>query len=82
VYHLGGTHARDILENRTRRPLFPSTILVSTTPAKLGPRSMIGNIRIPAICGRGCRRIRCGAATASAPVQEIKKVSAKYAATG
>jgi hypothetical protein len=43
---------------------------------------MTGNIRMPVICGRGSWRMRCGAATASAPVQEIKKVSAKYVTTG
>jgi hypothetical protein len=51
-------------------------------PAKLGPRSMTGNIRMAVIFGRGSSRMRCGAAMASAPVQEIKKVSVKYATTG
>jgi hypothetical protein len=77
VYHLSGTPARNIWETKTRRPLFPSTILVNTMPARLGPRSMTGNIRMPLIWGRGWWRKRCGAATASAPVQEITKVSAK-----
>jgi hypothetical protein len=43
---------------------------------------MTGNIKMPVIFGRGWWRMRCGAATASAPVQEIKNVSAKYATTG
>src|SRR5271169_7118741 len=47
MYHLAEIHARDILENRRRMPLFPSTILVDRTQATLGPRSMAGNIRMP-----------------------------------
>jgi len=56
--------------------------LLHTMPARIGPRSMTGNIRMPVIFGRGWRRMRCGAATASAPLQEIKNVSAKYPTTG
>src|SRR5215472_13164722 len=82
AYHLNGTCGRSIWRNRVRRPLFPSMIIVNTTPARLGPKSMTGNIRIPVAVGNGWWRISCGAATASAPIQEIKKVMAKYATRG
>src|SRR5215831_8442238 len=82
VYQTAGTLARNIRENRPRKPFLPSTILVSTMPAKLGPRSMTGNIRMPVIFPRGWLWTKCGAATASAPAQEIVNVSAKYVTTG
>jgi len=82
AYQLAGARAGDILENSSRKPLFPSTSLVNKMPATLGPRSMAGNIRKPVILGKGRWRMRCGAATASALVQEIVNVSTKYATTG
>jgi hypothetical protein len=53
VDQTAGTRTRNMRENRSRKPSLPSTILVSAMPAKLGPSSMTGNIRIPVIFDRG-----------------------------
>src|ERR1700756_1230736 len=66
-----------IREKRSLKPLFPSTILVRTIPATLGPRSMAGNISSPSSLGTASPRISFGAATKNAPVQEIAYVSTK-----
>lgn len=76
-----GSCPRRIRWNRSRKPPFPSAILVRMMPATLGPRSMAGNIRMPVIFGKRSWRIWYGAATARAPIQEIVNVSAKYATT-
>jgi hypothetical protein len=64
-------------ENKSLKPLFPSTILVITIPAMLGPSSMTGNIIRPANLGTGKPRSSLGAMTASAPNHEMANVSAK-----
>jgi len=71
AYHCAGNRTRNIREKRSRKPLFPSTTLARTMPATLGPRSMTGNISKPAIFGTASPRKSFGAATASAPIQEI-----------
>jgi len=50
---------------------------VRKIPLRLGPRSMAGNMRMPVIFGSVSLRSKCGAATASAPSQEIVKVNKK-----
>jgi hypothetical protein len=77
AYQMGGILARSNLERRSRKPGLPATTPVRKMPLRLGPSSMTGNMRIPVIIGRGSWRRRCGAATASAPSQEIVKVSKK-----
>ena len=70
-----GKGMRRMRENRSRKPLVPSTALVSRIPTMLGPRSMAGNIIRPANLGMASPRRRCGAARA--PGQETAKVKAK-----
>jgi hypothetical protein len=51
--------------------------LVNTIPARLGPKSIAGNIIKPEIFGTASPLIQYGAATANAPAQEIVYVRAK-----
>lgn len=77
AYQYVGTPTRRIRENRSCRPLLPSTIRVKRSPAVLGPRSMTGNINSPLNFDTGSPLIRLGDATARAPSQEIANVSKK-----
>jgi hypothetical protein len=76
-YQRPGSRIRNIRAKRSCKPLIPSMTLVRMTPAKLGPRSMTGNMSKPANFGTLSPRKRFGAATASAPVQEIVNMNAK-----
>ena len=62
---------------RRTRTSFPPAILARVRPARHGPRSIAGNIKMPVNFGKGSWRMRCGAATKSAPIQEIANVSTK-----
>src|ERR1700693_2687823 len=77
AYDRAGSRHRDMREKRSHIPSSPSTILVRAMPARDGARSIAGNIRMPVNFGKGSRRMRCGAATAKAPIQEIANVSTK-----
>ena len=77
AYQRKGKRTRRIREKSSRRAARPSTSQVKTIPTRLGPRSMAGNIRMPAIFGRGWPCRRCGAATSSAASQETANVNAK-----
>jgi len=71
-----------ILPNSSRIPWDPSTRRVISRLLKLGPRSIAGNIRIPAVfeIGSPCRSL--GAVTANAADHEIAKVRQKYEVMG
>ena len=77
AYQRKEKRTRRIRKKSSRRAARPSTSTVKTIPTALGPRSMAGNIRMPAIFCTGWPLRRCGAATSSAPVQDTANVNAK-----
>jgi hypothetical protein len=54
-------------------PVFPSTIRVTTIPATLGPRSMIGNMSKPSNLGMASLWMTLGATSKKAPHRKSRK---------
>src|SRR4029077_9846689 len=82
LYQRSGKRSRRMRAKRFFNPSGPSSLRIRKIPEKLGPRSIAGNMRMPVSFGSGAGWNSFGAATRRAAVQEIAKVSRKYADAG